>query len=96
MWTGRKRSNQGLAVNVLRYSVARLMWLFQCSPLWVLWRRWICRTNYMGGRRIDWTPVVCEECGWRGPLRWTWHTYHGCDEEDVEPVDECPGCGMEV
>lgn len=81
--------------NTLRWWLAVAMWRFQSSRFWILWRRWICGTNYMGGRSIDWTPTRCDECGWRGPERWCFHTYHGCAEDDVEPVDECPECGSD-
>lgn len=85
-------------MNRLRLLFAIVMWRVQCSFLWPLWRRWVLRTNFMGGRGIDWMPVRCEDCGWAGPLRWACHTYRGgfYDDDDVEPSDECPQCGWEL
>ncbi len=38
----------------------------------------------------------CATCGWTGMLKDAVHTYHDDGSgEDVEPVDECPSCGME-
>lgn len=79
-------------MNRLRYWLACMLWRFQCSCFWSWWRWYVCRTNYMGGRRIDWMPVRCEECGWMGPLRWCYHGYAACGDDDVEPQDECPRC----
>ena len=46
-----------------------------------------------GGRHYDFTPVICDECGWIGPVRWCFHTYEDDGSgEDVDPVDECPEC----
>ena len=73
-------------MNHLRWLLAVIMWRFQCWGF----LRWFL--PYAGGRHIDWAPCRCEECGWRGPVRWAFHTYHGCGEDDVEPVDECPRC----
>ena len=51
-----------------------------------------------GGRREDPDPVYCGRCLWAGPTRWLIHTYTGGwdEDSDVEAVDECPRCGMEV
>ena len=83
-------------MNALRWMLAFLMsclryaWFFVTRPQGWRFRIW-------QGRHEDWSPVLCDECGWRGPRRWAVHTY-GDDGsgEDVEPVDECPGCGMEI
>lgn len=81
--------------NFIRYWFARFMWRLQCRKLH-LCRKLGINLGYCGGRRVDWIPMICEECGWRGPLRWCYHTY-GDDGsgEDVEPVDECPHCFRE-
>ena len=47
------------------------------------------------GRHDSPKAMWCERCGWVGPLRWAIHTYAGCGDDDVEPVDECPRCGSE-
>jgi len=56
------------------------------------------------GRREDPTPILCARCGWKGRVKDSVHTYHGFVvgvdgdgnvEEDVEAVDECPGCGSD-
>ena len=48
-------------------------------------------------RTLAWDPVCCEECGWRGALRWAFHTYQDDGSgEDVEARDECPECGGEL
>ena len=46
------------------------------------------------GRHTDIEPYCCERCLWSGPYRWLVHAY--CDDGmgDVEPVDECPRCGL--
>lgn len=81
-----------------------MQWLIQTAALnlarWAL--AWLlCRLqrrfNPCGrGRHTDWTPCRCAECHWRGPVRWTVHTYEGYADEDTdetEAVDECPACG---
>jgi hypothetical protein len=82
--------------NCLRYVLACLMWSWQCSPARRLLIRllfWPCGV-VIGGRHVDWMPMRCEECGWRGPLRWTFHTYEDDGSgEDVTALDECPKCG---
>lgn len=81
-------------MNRLRHFVAVLMWRVQCSWLWRF--RFVRGAAYHGGRHIDWAPCRCEECGWRGPVRWTCHTYEDDGSgEDVCPVDECPKCGSQ-
>lgn len=72
-------------MNFLRYLFACFMWRLQC---WGLLNRRVC------GRLVDWAPVSCG-CGWRGPVRWLYHTYHGY-LDDWEPVSECPECGARV
>lgn len=87
-------------MNLLRHTLAVVMWWLQGHGYGRNWLYHLCRWPYYGGRRFDWEPVYCdpadEGCGWRGPRRWTFHTYHGCGDDDVEPADECPVCGMEV
>lgn len=86
-------------MNFLRYHLARFMWWLQdygrCDRNHN-WLYFLCRWPYHGGRHYDWQPVTCEECGWRGPRRWCWHTYSSCGDDEVEPCDECPGCGQEI
>jgi len=50
----------------------------------------------MWGRREDPSPVICWRCLWAGMRRWTVHTYYDDHNGDVEPVDECPRCGLEI
>lgn len=91
VWTlawGTWRAVCGVVGHILRWGDMR-----GCrAPL----RRHI-RWAWMWGRRDSPEPTRCDECGWRGPRRWTVHTYHDDgSHEDVEPVDECPVCGAEV
>jgi hypothetical protein len=88
---------------LLRYVFA-WCWKQVWYPAWRLhiWvsERWGMRLAWLpdgGGRWVDPDPVMCRYCLWAGPRRWTFHTY-GDDGsgEDVEPVDECPRCGMEI
>lgn len=82
-------------MNFLRYHLARFMWWVQCFRRWhILYH--LCHWPYHGGRHFDWMPCRCEDCGWRGPLRWTFHTYRACGDDDTEPSDECPVCFSEV
>lgn len=47
------------------------------------------------GRRTSLEPYCCERCLWSGPVRWLVHSYQDDGSgEDVEPVDECPRCGL--
>jgi hypothetical protein len=75
--------------------------------LWLKWKhRWLRKVDPMGyhwrvscpggGRHTQPDPVLCHRCFWGGPVRWLVHTYTACGEDDVEPVDECPHCGMEL
>jgi len=76
--------------SLLRYGFALLMHRL----VWPIAQRFgfVCRG---GGRWDDWDPVWCPRCFWAGPARWLCHTYAQCGDEDVEPVDECPRCGLE-
>lgn len=78
-------------MNLIRHLVAVLMWRVQCSPLWRF--RLIRGAGYHGGRHIDWAPARCEDCGWRGPVRWLCHGYADDGDGDVCQRDECPDCG---
>lgn len=49
----------------------------------------------MCGRRNDPTEVECQDCGWKGQRKDMVHDYAQIDEEEVEPIDECPECGSE-
>ncbi len=76
---------QKINIGRLRCWISRLMWVRQQ------------RLSGGHGRHVDWAPVECLECGWRGPERWLRHDYkNDSTGMDVEPVDYCPRCGREV
>lgn len=54
------------------------------------------RRPVLGGRRYDWWPVRCHECGLVMRTKDAYHGYQDDGMGDVEPVDECPRCGTEV
>jgi predicted Zn-ribbon and HTH transcriptional regulator len=73
-----------MIANLLRWWLARFLWA------------WQLRLGGGHGRHVDWMPVECLECGWRGPERWLRHGYENDGTgEDVEPVDYCPRCGSD-
>jgi hypothetical protein len=89
--------------NALRSGLARILWAAQRAYQrlsirlrkrglgWLFVNRWT-----VGGRWVDWEPMACECCGWKGPCRWLIHDY--VDDgtgEDVVPEDRCPRCGSE-
>ena len=78
----------------LCYQYARLMMLVSAH-----WRHFILRIPFpyciMWGRRESPIPIKCE-CGWAGMIRWLIHTYEGDDYGEVDPVDYCPRCGIEI
>lgn len=51
-------------------------------------------------RHTDPTPIMCDDCKWRGTVAECIHTYRGYGgelpdgtvEADVEPIDLCPVC----
>lgn len=70
-----------------------IVWTFVWG--WIRWLRSPGPLAWLWGRQSSPEPYLCEDCGWRGPLRWTVHEYERCGDEDVEPVDLCPACGSE-
>ncbi len=92
---------------LIPYWIARFVfawcWAESRYPLW-RFHSWLTvqfnfRTRLLpswGGRHVDVDPVACPRCLWAGPRRWVTHTYTSIDEYDVEAVDECPRCGMEI
>lgn len=47
-------------------------------------------------RYTDSTPVLCDDCKWRGTIADCIHTYRGiAPGKDVEPVSLCPYCMSE-
>ena len=83
--------NMPRSTRMVRLWFAYVMWWWQLCRFGGLRRRRV------GGRRVDWLPVVCDECDWGGPLRWAVHGYEDDGSgEDVVARDECPLCGNEV
>lgn len=79
--------------NLFRFLLAAV-WMF----LWGTWRWLYMRPRYIAflwGRHESPEAVLCESCGWAGPLRWAVHTYRAAGDDDVEGIDECPRCGHE-
>ena len=72
----------------LLWGFGRWLWLADGPEHWT----WYWRSS----RRTSWWPLRCAACGWRGPERWTVHSYKGDGMGDVTPVSECPACNAEV
>lgn len=80
-------------------------WLLRYAFAWSWLKLAVLRDRLKGrpnhllawyGRHDDPTPIMCPRCLWAGPRRWLVHTYCGVGVDDVEPVDECPRCGLEI
>lgn len=92
--------------NLVRVPIAVLMTALNGGPCYWSGSKARRKRRYRSNGRLRitfwsrdtaWDLVVCDECGWRGPLRWATHGYRDDGTgEDVEPFDECPRCGQEV
>lgn len=87
---------------LLRYAFAWCWyWAWKLLLIVRYWRHrhdrwWNWRIEPGHGRHDMPDPVMCPCCWWAGPVRWLYHGYEACGDDDVEPMDYCPRCDIEI